>query len=470
MNPFARFKNYIIGDVLSNTEDVFEKVRIDVLFSFTLFFFVTNIPYLFVAIPLSILHASIAIFSLVALASVILILAVTKNVKTATLFYVTVHCILNLTHFIMNDGKIEAQGALFFLLIALFSFLMLGRTWGLLFTCFIVIMFILGMYNVDSNYSLFKIPLKYHDPKIEGPMVYFVIIPLLINIYLIAQFVKARNKAEMQISNQKILLEKNNKELGIKNDDIVSSINYAKKIQYAVLPNEETIYRSIPLSFIIYKPRDIVSGDFFWFHEEDTNSYTIVAADCTGHGVPGAFMTVIGSNALTQTIIESKITKPSEILVELDNRVTATLKQEKTHYGLVQDGMDLALLKINKSKRELVFTSAKRPAFFIRNGELREIKGSKNSIGGLRSESKKFEEIIINYEEDDMIYLFSDGYVDQFGGTNNKKFTTKRLRELLLGIYQLPISDQKNRIAENFEKWKGSNEQTDDMLVIGIRF
>lgn len=470
MNPFASFKKYIIGDALASTEDIFEKVRIDVLFSFTLFFFITNIPYLFIAIPLSILHVCVAIFSLVALASVILVLAITKNVKMATLVYVAAHCILNLTHFIMNNGQIEVQGVLFFLLIALFSFLMLDRTWGLLFTCFIMVMLILGMYNVNSNYSIFKMPLKYHDPQAEGPMAYFVFIPLLLNIYLIAQFVKARNKAEMQISNQKTLLEKNNKELGLKNEDIVSSINYAKKIQYAVLPNEETIYRSIPLSFIIYKPRDIVSGDFFWFHEDDANSYTIVAADCTGHGVPGAFMTVIGSNALTQTIIESKITKPSEILVELDNRVTQTLKQEKTHYGLVQDGMDLALLKINKSKKELIFTSAKRPAFFIRNGELREIKGSKSSIGGLRSESKKFEEIIIKYEEDDMIYLFSDGYVDQFGGMNNKKFTTKRLRELLLSIYQLPISDQKNRIAQNFEKWKGSNEQTDDMLVIGIRF
>ncbi|HET6990109.1 MAG TPA: SpoIIE family protein phosphatase, partial [Bacteroidia bacterium] len=284
------------------------------------------------------------------------------------------------------------------------------------------------------------------------------------------RIVISKNVAERQISLQKNQLQKNNRELGMKNEDIVSSINYAKKIQYAVLPNEETIYRSIPLSFIIYKPRDIVSGDFFWFHEASADIYTIVAADCTGHGVPGAFMTVIGSNALTQTIIENKITKPSEILTELDNRVTHTLKQEKTHYGLVQDGMYLALLKINKQKKELIFTSAKRPAFFIRNGILREIKGSKNSIGGLKSETKKFEEIIINYEEDDMIYLFSDGYVDQFGGTSNKKFTTRRLRELLLSIYQLPVNEQKSRITETFDKWKGNNEQTDDMLVIGIRF
>jgi serine phosphatase RsbU (regulator of sigma subunit) len=484
MNPFMRFKNHVIGDALASTENVFEKVRIDVLFSFTLFFFVINLPYLFISAQLSLFHTILALLSSLGLATVILILWRTKNVKKATLFYVFVHCCLNITHFIINDGKLEGQGALFFLLIASFSFLMLNRTWGLIFTGFVIALFIVGMYNMASGYSLFTVPQKYHDPPIEGAMLYFGLIPLLLNIYLVAQFVKARNKAEMQISNQKFQLEKNNKELALKNEDIISSINYAQKIQYAVLPNEESIYRSIPLSFIIYKPRDIVSGDFFWFHEssesgvgssenpvnKQNSELYIVAADCTGHGVPGAFMTVIGSNALTQTVIENKITKPSEILTELDNRVTHTLKQEKTHYGLVQDGMDLALLKINKAKKELIFTSAKRPAFFIRNGELKEIKGSKSSIGGLRNEEKIFEEISISYREDDMIYLFSDGYVDQFGGTNNKKFTTRRLRELLLGIYQLPVNEQKERIEKTFADWKGENEQTDDMLVIGIRF
>jgi serine phosphatase RsbU (regulator of sigma subunit) len=285
----------------------------------------------------------------------------------------------------------------------------------------------------------------------------------------VREFVKARGKAERQISNQKILLQKSNRELESKNEDIISSINYARRIQNAILPNDETIQRGIPGSFIFYQPRNIVSGDFYWFNETE-DSYILVAADCTGHGVPGAFMTVIGSNLLTQIVSENQVTEPAKIMIQLDDHITSTLKQEKQHVQIVQDGMDLSLLKVNKSKREFIFTSAKRPAVFIRNGEIREFKGSKSSLGGLKSGDKKFEEIAINYEEGDMIYLFTDGYIDQFGGTENKKFMIRRLRELLLKIWQLPMQEQEKRISEAINGWIGNNEQTDDILLIGVRF
>ncbi|MES2762818.1 MAG: SpoIIE family protein phosphatase [Bacteroidota bacterium] len=267
---------------------------------------------------------------------------------------------------------------------------------------------------------------------------------------------------------QKMILH-SNQELESQKQDIISSINYAKRIQTAILPHEETISRSLPLYFILYRPKDIVSGDFYWFHEIDKDSCIFVCADCTGHGVPGAFMTVIASNLLNQTVIDNKIYKPSDILYEVDKLLNVTLKQDKERLG-VQDGMDLTLIKINKNKKELTITSAKRPVFFIANNELQEFKGSKTSIGGMREGEKKFEEFTISYKEDDMLYLFTDGYHDQFGGEKGKKYSTKRLKEKLFSIHKDTIYEQKDKLEREIMNWKGDLEQVDDICIAGIRF
>ena len=301
-------------------------------------------------------------------------------------------------------------------------------------------------------------------------MRYFTVIPVLLNVFLVSQFVKARQKAEEQIRKQKVLLEKNNVELEQQRRDVTASITYAKRIQYAVLPQEETIYRSIPLSFILYKPKDIVSGDFFWFHEIDRDNYIIVCADCTGHGVPGAMMTVIGSNLLNQTVIDNKTNSPSQILLVLDNFINITLKQQKEHEHFVQDGMDLSLLKVDKAKKEFTFTSAKRPAIFIRDKQIQELKGSKFTLGGMITGCKVFNEVKIEYREDDMIYFYTDGYTDQFGGPKGKKFSSKQLKETFLNIHKLQMNEQKNKLNTVIENWKKEQEQVDDILVIGIKF
>src|SRR5688572_4086180 len=239
----------------------------------------------------------------------------------------------------------------------------------------------------------------------------------------------ARIYGYLQIQQNNI--EKKNEEIESKNKDITDSINYSKRIQLAVLPNEEYIQRSIPLFFILYQPKDIVSGDFYWFHEINRDEYILVCADCTGHGVPGAFMTVIGSNLLSHIISENKITSPTEILKQLDSRITDTLKQDKAKEFHVQDGMDMALIKVNKLKKEFIYCAAKRPAMLIRNGELMEIKANKFSLGGMRTDVKSFVEQAIPYQEDDLLYLFTDGYIDQFGGEQYKKFMISRFRELV---------------------------------------
>ncbi len=279
---------------------------------------------------------------------------------------------------------------------------------------------------------------------------------------------KDRYLKELVLSKSEV--ENKSKELEAQKEDIISSINYAKRIQYAVLPHEETIYRSIPLSFILYKPKDIVSGDYFWFHEIDKDNYIIVCADCTGHGVPGAFMTVIGSSLLNQIVIDNKITQPSKILSELDKLINMTLKQQKEHEHYVQDGMDLALLKVNKSTKEFIFTSAKRPAILIRDKQLQEFKGSKFTLGGMVSGEKNFEEIKMNYKEDDVLYMFTDGFTDQFGGPKGKKYSIKQLRENLLSVHKLQVNDQKTQLDNLIVNWQAQLEQVDDILLMGIKF
>jgi serine phosphatase RsbU (regulator of sigma subunit) len=288
--------------------------------------------------------------------------------------------------------------------------------------------------------------------------------------FVINMYENNKNSFLKELKESKKDLEEKSKELEVKNKDVMDSINYAKRIQYAVLPHEETIYRSIPLSFIFYKPKDVVSGDFFWFHEINKDEYILVCADCTGHGVPGAFMTVIGSSLLNQTVIDNKIYKPSEILLELDKLINFTLKQQKDSDISVQDGADLTLLKVNKTKKELIITSAKRPVVFIRNKELKEIRGSKFSLGGMRTDDKVFEEHVINYQEEDMLYLFTDGYADQFGGEKAKKFSSKRLRELFFEIHKQSMISQREKVAKTTSDWQGELEQVDDMLVVGIKF
>ncbi|MBK7128609.1 MAG: SpoIIE family protein phosphatase [Crocinitomicaceae bacterium] len=293
---------------------------------------------------------------------------------------------------------------------------------------------------------------------------------LIITLTLLS-FVLLFSRAFYYMQLQQYKIEDKNREIENKNKDITDSINYARRIQFAVLPREEVIQRNIPLSFIYYNAKDIVSGDFFWFHEINRNQYIFVCADCTGHGVPGAFMTVIGTSLLNQTVVENKIHQPSKILAEIDRQINTMLKQQYQDYDFsVQDGMDLCLIHVDKETNKLTLASAKRPAIFIRNKELNEIKPTKFSIGGMRTGEKIFTETEMTYAEDDVLYLFTDGYTDQFGGEKAKKFSSKKLRELLLRIHKYSMPEQKKELATTIAGWQGNLEQIDDMLVVGIRF
>ncbi|EAY27360.1 AAA family ATPase [Microscilla marina] len=251
-----------------------------------------------------------------------------------------------------------------------------------------------------------------------------------------------------------------------KNDDITASINYGQRIQAAILPNTQRIKSILDDCFILFKPRDIVSGDFYWFNQKD-DKVIIAAIDCTGHGVPGAFMSMIGHALLSEIVSVKNIVTPSQVLTQLDKGIQALLKQDKTKN---RDGMDLALCVWDKTNKVLTFAGAKNPLVYIQNNTIHAIKGNKFSIGGeVRKTEVTFEEHSINIDAPTCCYIASDGYQDQFGGQEDKKFMRKRLKNLLLDIHSQDMDSQKNILDQTLQEWTGAKHQTDDVLVIGFK-
>jgi serine phosphatase RsbU (regulator of sigma subunit) len=273
-------------------------------------------------------------------------------------------------------------------------------------------------------------------------------------------------KRTEEVRNQKQQLEIQKSELETAYTDIRDSIQYAKRIQRAILPVQEEISKHLPHTFLFYQPQDIVSGDFYWFAESNGELF-IACVDCTGHGVPGAFMSMIGHTLLNQLILERGLTEPGQILNELHIGVRHALKQDAG--GETQDGMDIALCIINQEKNTLRYAGANRSLWYIRNNTFCEIKAEKRSIAGqLTNNDLPFTTHLLELKTGDKIYLSTDGYADQFGGEKGKKFMVKRFQELLLQIHQLPMADQQKILDKEFNTWKGNLSQVDDVLVIGI--
>ncbi|TAF32659.1 MAG: tetratricopeptide repeat protein [Cytophagales bacterium] len=274
-----------------------------------------------------------------------------------------------------------------------------------------------------------------------------------------------------------IALVSQKEKLAIQNQNIIASIHYAKRIQNAILPNIADIRTVFPESFVLYKPRDVVAGDFYWMNKSsnthaDASMVIFAVGDCTGHGVPGAFMTLIGNTLLNQIVNENDIYNPSLILSELDKRLVNTLKQDDSDNKL-NDGMDIAVIAYNKNTRQTLLSSAKRPTWFYKEGQLIEYKGSKFPIGGQQQSEKIFDiqEIELsdkNEKANNRLYLFTDGFVDQFGGPDNKRFMTKNFRALIEKAQALEMKDQRDYLDGSFEKWRGEYSQLDDVLVVGM--
>jgi len=251
-------------------------------------------------------------------------------------------------------------------------------------------------------------------------------------------------------------------ELKEKNQEILDSINYAKRIQSAILPPDQKLFKSFNEVFVIYKPKDIVAGDFYWLeHKDDTTLFAV--ADCTGHGVPGAMVSVICNNGLNRSVREHGLVEPGAIL---DKTKQIIIEEFEKSSEEVNDGMDVALCTLKN--HELQFSGAHNSLWVIRNSDLIELKGDKQPVGK-HIKNNSFTTHSMQVEKGDMIYIFSDGYADQFGGEKNKKFRSSSLKKLLLSVASLPINEQKMKLENTFEEWKGDYEQLDDVCILGVR-
>jgi PAS domain S-box-containing protein len=296
-------------------------------------------------------------------------------------------------------------------------------------------------------------------------------------IVIYARDIRERLAMEAEIQLQQHIIEEKNK-------DITDSINYAKRIQTAILPTEEEMTKIAKDHFVFYRPKDIVSGDLYWAASVTTTPESgpqekisvIAALDCTGHGVPGAFMSIVGHTILEQTITEPSVNSPAAALDYLNNGVIKTLKQKADDDFSIKDGMDIAIVAINYEKKILEFAGANNPLYLVREGNLIEIDGDKQPIGAYLKESRLFKNNRVEIQPGDCVYVFTDGIPDQFGGPKGKKFKYKQLQELLKTNHHKPMKEQHAAIVKAIDDWMsdptsggGKYEQTDDILMIGIR-
>jgi tetratricopeptide (TPR) repeat protein len=266
-----------------------------------------------------------------------------------------------------------------------------------------------------------------------------------------------KRKSHEIIERQKELVEERNR-------DISDSINYAKRLQQAILPSERSFTENLENSFILYKPKDIVAGDFYWM-EKKGDVVFVAAADCTGHGVPGAMISVVCSNALNRTVKEFGITEPGKILDKVRELVIETFEKSESE---VKDGMDISLCAIDINTREVMWAGANNSLWYLMNNEIKEIKPDKQPIGK-HEFPKPFTTHHLHLSKGDILYLFTDGYADQFGGEKGKKFKYSKFKELLLNVSEKSMTEQKQLVEEAFNSWKGTLDQIDDVCVIGIR-
>ena len=341
-----------------------------------------------------------------------------------------------------------------------------------------------SVFNEDMQNTIHEMSIKYESEKKEtenqlltlenenkNQLIYFAFggcVLLIGLLFFIFRGYRLKQKANISLEEKNKIINTQKKIVDEQHKDIKDSITYSQRIQNAILPPKNFWENLLPNSFILYLPKDILSGDFYWIAE--TTDYTYVAtADCTGHGVPGALISVVNYNLLNKAVLEKNLVTPSEILDAVNIWLTESLHQS---YGEsdVKDGMDVTLIAISKHSNEMLFAGANNPIYIVSDGELKRIKGDKFPVGAfLEDQIKKFTTHKIQVKTGDCIYLFSDGFADQFGGKAGKKYKYAQFQEKLVKISKMAIKEQKEVIGNEFNDWKGSHEQVDDVLLVGIK-
>jgi len=305
---------------------------------------------------------------------------------------------------------------------------------------------------------------------------WFILCIIVVLTGIVILIIRERDKAqkkiqeylETELAARTSVVMKQKGEIELQNIEITDSINYAKRIQTSILPDIAKLKETFKDAFILFHPRDIVSGDFYWFDKLDDDKFILVCADSTGHGVPGAFMSMIGSTLLQDIVTRKKISKPSEILTLLDKQIFSTLNQN-VELGVSNDGMDMVVCEFSVSTRHIRFASAMRPVILVLDGEPFYIKGNRSSVGGESVIEKFFDDQEYYLKEGDTVYLFSDGLPDQFGGPDGKKLKIARLKRMIEQTSKLSMDAQKEAMAKFYFDWKGAYDQVDDVLLMGVK-
>ncbi|UKN00229.1 SpoIIE family protein phosphatase [Paracrocinitomix mangrovi] len=477
MNFFRSIQSRLIGKALAQCPDPFEEGKVIVMFNFSIVMMILTVPYIVASFDQFIGHLISGIAQIILLLLVIFWLIKGYRISLAKNAFLAMFIVMHLFHFIVSNGAIFIQGILFMILLALFAFFLFGRKVGWITFITLIILVVAGIYNTSSNYALFYMPIEFADQEASsGKGQLIILLPMLMIVYLVSEFVAAQKKAQVRINRQ-------NKDLSEKNKEINDSINYAKRIQSAILPPVKLIKQHLPNSFILYKPKDIVAGDFYWLETINDTVY-FAAADCTGHGVPGAMVSVICNGSLNRTVNEFNISEPNLIL---DKTRDLVIQEFEKSEEVVKDGMDIALVSLTLNKKNdsgnednslshshphsvLKYAGAHNPLWIIRKGSntVEEINADKQPIGKYTA-PKPYSLHSTELKPGDTIYIFSDGYVDQFGGEKGKKFKAKNFKALLVSIQHESMERQRELIDQTFENWKGDLEQLDDVCVIGVR-
>ena len=325
---------------------------------------------------------------------------------------------------------------------------------------FLSLMVALIFYLISKIYLEHYSPLYPTEENLIYPLSVVGLMSIAIIIFLLTTYIKNENQNyEKQITDI-------NEDLNHKKSYILDSLKYASRIQKAIIGGKEDILKNFNDGFILFKPKDIVSGDFYWFAQVGDNKI-IAAADCTGHGVPAAFMTIMGNNFLNEIVFGDTILSPEKILTALDEKILKQLAQVKGKE--VNDGMDISILKINDKSKIIEYSSAMSSIIRISDNEFSAIKGARFPIGSNQYGAKKeYLKTNINYNEGDKFYLLTDGYQDQFGGQKGKKFLKKNLHKLIKEINNRPMSEQREELETKLREWQQTEDQTDDILIIGL--
>jgi serine phosphatase RsbU (regulator of sigma subunit) len=306
---------------------------------------------------------------------------------------------------------------------------------------------------------------------IAGGILLMIVVVKLNSRRLIAQNLRLQEMVDEktgEIIQQKNEIEAQRDDIAKQNKSMTDSIRYAKSLQDAILPASELIEDSFPKNMVFFRPRDIVSGDFYWFHSDEEHAF-FAAVDCTGHGVPGALVSMTGSNLLQQIIVQREVADPGTILHELNIGVKSVFKRDGS-LASANDGMDIALAVVDRKTKLIRYAGAHRSLLAIRDGEIIELKGDRTPIGGRTKTEFEFLTHEFQSQEGDMCYMFSDGYPDQFGGPTDRKFMMTRFKKLLIEISALPERDQVKRLQKELNDWQGNAARVDDILVVGFGF